>query len=285
MEKYQETQRALHWYLRMNKNPLVSILINNYNKEKYCAKSVQSVISQDYKKIEIIFYDDGSSDLSLKKILNLKKKYPKKIKIIQNNNRGKIYSFNQIDAIKKSISKSKGKIICILDSDDWFKKNKIKKVVNFFKKNKKQEILFDRPIYSYENNNFKKSKLDYKKRYDKWPCFPPTSCISLRKKSLKKIIHKISNKKFPDLWFDFRIASFFAIKKGQFNILNEYLTFYRQTSDSFEKNYNKFVNFSWWKRRNQAFNFILLLDRKNYNKYKSLDFFITKLVYRIFSIF
>lgn len=269
----------------MNKNPLVSILINNYNKEKYCAKSVQSVISQDYKKIEIIFYDDGSSDLSLKKILNLKKKYPKKIKVIQNNNRGNIYSFNQIDAIKKSISKSKGKIICILDSDDWFKKNKIKKVVNFFKKNKKQEILFDRPIYSYENNNFKKSKLDYKKRYDKWPCFPPTSCISLRKKSLKKIIHKISNKKFPDLWFDFRIASFFAIKKGQFNILNEYLTFYRQTSDSFEKNYNKFVNFSWWKRRNQAFNFILLFDRKNYNKYKSLDFFITKLVYRIFSIF
>ena len=52
-----------------------------------------------------------------------------------------------------------------------------------------------------------------------------------------------------------------------------------------EKNYNKFVNFRWWKRRNQAFNFILLLDRKNYNKYKSLDFFITKLVYRIFSIF
>ena len=269
----------------MNKNPLVSILINNYNKEKYCAKSVQSVISQDYKKIEIIFYDDGSSDLSLKKILNLKKKYPKKIKIIQNNNRGNIYSFNQIDAIKKSINKSKGKIICILDSDDWFKKNKIKKVVNFFKTNKKQEILFDRPIYSYENNNFKKSKLDYKKRYDKWPCFPPTSCISLRKKSLKKVIHKISNKKFPDLWFDFRIASFFAIKKGQFNILNEYLTFYRQTSDSFEKNYNKFVNFRWWNRRNQAFNFILLLDRKNYNKYKSLDFFITKLVYRIFSIF
>ena len=52
-----------------------------------------------------------------------------------------------------------------------------------------------------------------------------------------------------------------------------------------EQNYNKFVNFRWWKRRNQAFNFILLLDRKNYNKYKSLDFFITKLVYRIFSIF
>ena len=107
MEKYQETQRALHQYLRMNKNPLVSILINNYNKEKYCAKSVQSVISQDYKKIEIIFYDDGSSDLSLKKILNLKKKYPKKIKVIQNNNRGNIYSFNQIDAIKEWLKTKK----------------------------------------------------------------------------------------------------------------------------------------------------------------------------------
>ena len=133
-------------------------------------------------------------------------------------------------------------------------------------------------IYGMENFFHELSGLYKKKKI-------PKKNLMFRKKSLKKIIHKISNKKFPDLWFDFRIASFFAIKKGQFNILNEYLTFYRQTSDSFEKNYNKFVNFRWWKRRNQAFNFILLLDRKNYNKYKSLDFFITKLVYRIFSIF
>ena len=148
------------------------------------------------------------------------------------------------------------------------KKIEVVFVVNFFIKNKKQQILFDRPIYFFENNNFKKSKLDYRKRYNKWPSFPPTSCISIRKKNLKEIIYKISNKNFPDLWFDFKLASFFAIKKDQFNILDEYLTFYRQTSDGFEKNYNKFINSNWWKRRNQAFDYMFLLDRKNFNKYK-----------------
>ena len=52
----------------MRLKPLVTVLINNYNKEKYCYKSVKSVLDQSYKKIEIIFFDDGSKDASLKKI-------------------------------------------------------------------------------------------------------------------------------------------------------------------------------------------------------------------------
>ena len=57
-----------------NIDPVVSILINNYNKEKFCEKAVKSAINQDYKSIEVIFFDDGSSDLSLKKIMKIKKK-------------------------------------------------------------------------------------------------------------------------------------------------------------------------------------------------------------------
>ena len=48
--------------------PLVSVLINNYNKEKYCSRAVRSIINQTYKNIEIIFFDDGSSDNSVKNI-------------------------------------------------------------------------------------------------------------------------------------------------------------------------------------------------------------------------
>lgn len=266
----------------MIKNPLVSILINNYNKEKYCAKSLQSVISQDYKKIEIIFYDDGSSDLSLNKILNLKKKYPKKIKIIRNKNRGKTYSFNQIDAIKKSISKSKGKIICILDSDDWFKKNKVKNIVEYFKKNQFEEILFDKPILYYEGKKVKKSKQNYIFREDKWPKFPPTSCISFRKKSLISNLNKINIKKYDELWFDFRIATYFAIKKKQFNLLNKHLTYYRQNLSNFDKKYKKYLNLAWWKRRDQAFKYLNFLDKNSYKKnIYSFDFIITKMINKI----
>ena len=61
------------------KNPLVSILIANYNNAKYIADCINSLKKQEYKNIEIIFFDDNSKDDSIDEI----KKY-KKIKIIRN---------------------------------------------------------------------------------------------------------------------------------------------------------------------------------------------------------
>ena len=108
-------------------NPLVSILINNYNKEKFCEKAVNSVLNQNYKKIEIIFFDDGSSDSSVKKINKIKQKNKNKIRITINSNRGKNFSYNQLNSIKRSLNMCKGKFVCILDSDDFFQKKKNKK--------------------------------------------------------------------------------------------------------------------------------------------------------------
>ena len=59
--------------------PLVSILVINYNNSKFIKECINSLKSQTYDKIEIIFYDDNSRDDSMKII----KKF-KKIKIINN---------------------------------------------------------------------------------------------------------------------------------------------------------------------------------------------------------
>ena len=59
-------------------NPLVSILILNYNNSKLLKRSINSCINQNYKKIEILIYDDKSQDNSakvLKKINNTKVRY------------------------------------------------------------------------------------------------------------------------------------------------------------------------------------------------------------------
>ena len=48
----------------MQKKPLVSILIASYNKEKYVNRCINSCLLQNYKNIEVIFYDDGSKDNS-----------------------------------------------------------------------------------------------------------------------------------------------------------------------------------------------------------------------------
>ena len=269
----------------MKQQPLVSILINNYNKQNYCKQALRSAITQSYKNIEVIFYDDGSNDNSLRNIIELKKKYKSKIKIIKNIKRGKIYSFNQMNAIKESVDKSKGQIVCLMDSDDFFKKSKVKNVVNFFSENLNQEILFDRPSI-YKNNNDKKVSSDnYYIRENKWPRFPPTSCISLRKNSVKKFFNKIKVNKYNDLWFDFRISTYFAINRSQFNCLKGSYTFYRQYDGNYEKNFNKYINLKWWRRREQAFSFISYLDKKKYKKnIFSLDYLVTKLINKLFFI-
>ena len=176
----------------MVSKPLVSVLINNYNKEKYCNRAIKSILNQTYKNIELIFFDDGSTDNSVNKIKKSFSKNLNKIKIIRNRLRGKIYSFNQINGIKISIKKCKGEIICILDSDDFFKKDKIKNIVKFFEKNKNKNFVLDLPIYFYSNKKQIKSSETYFFRSNKWSKFPPTSCISFKKKKIFKGLKKIS---------------------------------------------------------------------------------------------
>ena len=128
------------------KDIAVSVLIANYNNERYLTECIDSIKKQIYQNIEIIIHDDASSDNSVKKI----SKY-KNIKIIRNRKRGKYGSYNQMNAYYRAFKKSKGEILFLLDSDDFFKKNKIKFITNFFIKNKQISSLFDLPIYKYKN--------------------------------------------------------------------------------------------------------------------------------------
>ena len=269
----------------MSFKPLVSILVNNYNKEKYCLRAIKSTLNQSYKNIEIIFFDDCSSDNSLKYIENTYRKNLKKVKIVKNKLRGKIYSYNQLNGIHTSLKKCNGEIVCILDSDDFFKKNKVKEIVNYFKKYKQNDIVSDLPIYFYHKNNQVKSNKNYFFRTHKWSKFPPTSCISFRKKRIIEIIKKISIKKFNELWFDFRIMTYFSYKEKKFNILKKHLTYYSQDSENFDKRYKKLLNKLWWKRRYQAFQFLKYLDKKKLIKdLGNFDYMITSIVNRFFKL-
>ena len=63
----------------VQKNILVSVLINNYNNEKFLKKSIDSCLNQTYKNLEVIIFDDNSTDNSKKIIKKIKNKKLKKI--------------------------------------------------------------------------------------------------------------------------------------------------------------------------------------------------------------
>ena len=107
---------------------LVSVIIPYYKKKKFIVKSVESVINQTYKNIEIIIIYDNESNIELDYIKNLENKDFRIKLIINKKNIGAGESRN------KGIKFSKGKYIAFLDADDIWVKNKIEKQLFFMQK-------------------------------------------------------------------------------------------------------------------------------------------------------
>ena len=52
--------------MKSNTEPLVTVIMNCYNGQKYLSESIESVLSQTYKNWELIFWDNNSKDDSAK---------------------------------------------------------------------------------------------------------------------------------------------------------------------------------------------------------------------------
>jgi glycosyltransferase involved in cell wall biosynthesis len=111
----------------------VSVLINNYNYEKFLVECVNSVLNQTYHDVEVIFVDDGSTDKSLDVINSLN---DKRIKVISKENGGQLSAFNV------GIKNASGEILFFLDSDDAYKPNYLEDAINFYNSNKDCDFLY-----------------------------------------------------------------------------------------------------------------------------------------------
>lgn len=109
------------------KKPKVSIIIPLYNQKKYITQAIESTLNQTYRNIEIIVVDDGSTD-SPGEIIN---KFKGKIKLyVHKQNKGPSLARNT------GIKNSTGEYLQFLDGDDYLKKDKIEKQLEFMQKTK-----------------------------------------------------------------------------------------------------------------------------------------------------
>jgi glycosyltransferase involved in cell wall biosynthesis len=257
---------------------LVSVLIANYNKKKYIKRCLNSLELQTYKKFEVIFFDDKSNDNSVSEVKKFLKKLNIKL-IINNKKKFNITSYDQLNSYFYASKYAKGKLILFLDSDDFFDKNKIKNIVSYFYLNKDKQIIFDLPkIY------FSKKKIKLLKLYKRisiasmWPRFPPQSCISIKSNLFRKISSKLLNKKFPSITLDFRIAVYSFFISKDFNILNNYLTYYFQDKYGESRRFC-YLSKNWWFRRLEAHKYLKHFFKKNKLSYFfGIDFLITYIV-------
>jgi glycosyltransferase involved in cell wall biosynthesis len=131
------------------KKPLVSIIMNCHNGEKYLEESLQSILKQTYKNWELIFWDNKSTDKSKKIISKYKNK---KIKYFYSKSFHSLYKSRNL-----AVQKAKGKYITFLDTDDLWKKNKIEFSLSYLIKNKLKICYSNHYLYFQKIKKSKKA--------------------------------------------------------------------------------------------------------------------------------
>lgn len=109
-------------------NPIVSVIIANYNSEKYIKDAIESILKQTLQELELIIVDDKSTDNSLSIINSFTEADSRVRAITLNENSGVTYS-RQI-----GLENAVGKYIAILDSDDISAPNRLQEQAEVLEK-------------------------------------------------------------------------------------------------------------------------------------------------------
>jgi teichuronic acid biosynthesis glycosyltransferase TuaG len=221
-----------------NKKTKIDIILPNFNSADYIKETIKSVINQTYSNWNLIIVDDCSD----KKTVNILKKYSK-------NKKFKIYwlkkNFGAGYCRNYAIKKSKSPYLAFLDSDDIWKKNKLKTQMKFMKKNN----------YSFTYTNYEifgsKSKKIVTPRKFNFNRFIHNTAICTSSMIIKRKIIKgvefTDTKICEDYFFKCKI-----LKNYNAYCLKDFLTKYRLRKNSLQSNI--FRNFYWIWKINKDYN-------------------------------
>ena len=114
-------------------NPLISVQINCHNGGQFLHKAISSVYLQTYKNWEIIFWDNASSDQSVK----IARSFDQKVKIFSNKEKKNLGEVRDLAS-----RKAKGKYLTFLDCDDEWLPLKLEEQVKLFQSNSKLGLVY-----------------------------------------------------------------------------------------------------------------------------------------------
>ena len=236
--------------------------MNCYNGEKFLREAVQSVLNQKYKKWELIFWNNNSTDNSKKIFKSFK---DKRLKYYFKKKKVSLYESRNL-----AIKKAKGEFIAFLDQDDiWFPNKLFIQLKKF--KDPDVGLVYGKFLKLNINNFFRKKQLikpgklpegmitkELLQSYD-----VGLLTIMIRKKFLSKDkIFKTQYNYLGDLDFVLRFS-----KKYKFAAVQEVVGIYRQHENQMQrKNYKeKSFQFSKWYKE--------IIKKKTFGEKKNLKVF------------
>jgi glycosyltransferase involved in cell wall biosynthesis len=122
--------------------PLVSIVINSFNQAAFLEETIQSVLNQEYPRMEIMLVDGGSTDGSLEII----QKYADKFRWwVSEPDHG------QADGINKGLSRARGELVAWLNSDDVYMPGAVAEAVRVWQDHREASLIYGDVVAIDEN--------------------------------------------------------------------------------------------------------------------------------------
>jgi len=117
--------RERHAVFDSDYRPDVSVVIAAFNEDAVIARTIRAVLRNQYKPVEVIVVDDGSTDRTSAEVLRHFGEHPL-VRLIRQENAGKAAALN------RGIDQASGEIIIALDADTVFTKDTIEKLIRHF---------------------------------------------------------------------------------------------------------------------------------------------------------
>lgn len=145
-------------------SPMVSVIIPMYNVEGYIDETLDSVLNQSFRNIEVVCLDDGSSDGTVA-VVRKRAKRDGRIRIIENENHHQAWERNL------GIELAKGKYVYYMDSDDILKPTCLELIVSRAERDGLDLLFFEADSF-YENSSLEKDYAAFKTIYHRKGVYP-----------------------------------------------------------------------------------------------------------------
>ena len=113
---------------------LVSVITPCYNSGSTIEKTLECIENQTYDNIEYIIIDGGSTDDTLNIIEQHKSRLPENLTVVSEKDNG-IY-----DAMNKGVRLAKGRLVGIVNSDDWYENDTVEQAVKHYRGNQYEVV-------------------------------------------------------------------------------------------------------------------------------------------------
>lgn len=262
--------------IKSKDEPLVSIIVNCFNGEKYLEECLSSIQNQTYKNWEVIFWDNHSTDNS-KNIFN--KFHDKRFKYYLSSKHTFLYEARDL-----AVKSSNGEFFAFCDVDDFWSKERLELQIPLFKNNNIGVVYCNQWILNDKDKKRKKLRKNILPKGNVSSNIIKGSAVTILTAVIRKSEYynlKIGfNKNYQIIGdFDFLLR---ISKKCLFECVQEALVFYRLHENNFTKKNREleFQELERWLEEMKAINFPFLKEELNIINeiilYKKITVYILK---------